>query len=185
MPPELPECTLGASSDLGSEVHTARGSVAEELAFLSVRLLLRLVFEFVVFAFAVLDVARLDTGSLETILQLLTLLVLPAGERRAGMNLEAVDLGFVATDALLRDQSGVDLEEDVVERSSKVGSVNGGVARGLRVVDILALGAIQLDRVDVGQVGQAHGEKRLLLAQDTGTLAKVALLVLIQLHDSG
>lgn len=75
------------------------------------------------------------------------------------MDSEAVYARNVPLHALGGDQRRVYLEHDVVERGAKVGAVNGGVARRLGVVNILAACAVELDGLLVGNVREAHGQE--------------------------
>lgn len=86
--------------------------------------------------------------------------------------------------ALLRDERRVDLEEDVVEGGAEVGAVDGGVAGGFRVVDVLAFGAVHLDGFLVRDVGLTHGEERVRVADYTRAFAKVGFFVLVELINS-
>lgn len=101
------------------------------------------------------------------------------------MDLEAEDLGDVTLHGLDGDESGVNLEQDVLEGSAEVSAVDGGVAAGFRVVDVLAFAAVELDRLDVGQVGHAGWEERLGFADHAGTFAEVGLLVFLELEKGG
>jgi hypothetical protein len=74
------------------------------------------------------------------------------------VHFETKDLRLMSSLRLLRDQRRIDLEENVVERRAKVCPVDGGVAGGLRVVDVFALGAVELDRLESGEVGEAEWE---------------------------
>lgn len=56
------------------------------------------------------------------------------------------------------------------------------MARRLGVVQVLTASTVQLDRGGVGNVVLAHGEQRLSLAHDAGTLAKVCLFELLKLY---
>lgn len=53
------------------------------------------------------------------------------------MNFETVYPRGISLVAFGGDERGVDLEYDVVERSAKVGPIDGGMARRFRIVDIL------------------------------------------------
>ncbi|KAK5634738.1 hypothetical protein RRF57_010450 [Xylaria bambusicola] len=55
------------------------------------------------------------------------LAVLPADKRGGGVHLESVDTGDVAFSALGWYKSRVDLEHDIMERGTKIGTVDGGV----------------------------------------------------------
>jgi hypothetical protein len=123
----------------------------------------------------------LDTSRAEAGFHLITLAVLPAGESGSGMDAEPENARLVTTNTLLGDQGRIHLEENIMERSSEICSVDRGMARRLGIVDILALGAIELHGLDVGEVRKTHGEERVLLAHDTRALSEVAFLVLIKL----
>lgn len=114
-------------------------------------------------------------------MQILAPAVLPASERSRRVHFEAVDSGFIAAHALLGVQGGIDLEQDRVEGGSEVGTVDGGVSGGFRVVDVLALGTVELDGAHVRKIGLTHGQKRVSLADNAGALSKVAFLVLVKL----
>lgn len=58
---------------------------------------------------------------------------------------ETEDAWFVSFDALCGKTGRVDLEQHVRERSAKVGTIDGGMTRGLWVVDVLAARTIQFD----------------------------------------
>lgn len=97
------------------------------------------------------------------------------------MHLEAVDAGDVPLDAFGGDEGGIDLEDDVVEGGAEVGAVDGGMARGFGVVEVLAAGAVELDGLEVGDVGETHREQGVRVTVDAGTFAKLGLLVLVEL----
>jgi hypothetical protein len=99
------------------------------------------------------------------------------------MHLEAIDARLVTAGALLGVESRVHLEQNGVEGGTKIGTVDGGVAGGFRVVNVFTLRAVQLDSALVGDVGLAHGQQSMAIAHHTRTLAKVALLVLLKLVD--
>lgn len=107
--------------------------------------------------------------------------VLPPDQGGGSVDSEAVDPGNVALCALGRHQGRVHLEHDVVERGTKVGTVDGCVPRRLGVVDILASGAVQLDRLLVGHVGLAHRKQRVRVTEDARALSEIGLLVLVKL----
>lgn len=92
------------------------------------------------------------------------------------MDAETKDLGLVAAARLDRHQSRVDLEQDVVEAAAEVGAVDGRVPRRFGVVDVLALGAEELDRLEARVVGRTEGQQRVRVAHDAWTPAEVALL---------
>ena len=97
------------------------------------------------------------------------------------MDLKPKDPGLIPLSTLDRDQSRVDLQKDVVERGAEVGAVDGGVARGLRVVHVFAFGAVEFYRFDVGVVGLPHGEEGVAVAGDAGTFAEVGFFVFLEL----
>jgi hypothetical protein len=99
------------------------------------------------------------------------------------MHAETVDARLIAAGALGRNQIGEHLKEDTMERRTKVGAVNRGVTRRLRIVDILALGAVESDSALVGNIVQAHREEVLTLAQNAGAFAEVAIFVLFSLGE--
>lgn len=76
------------------------------------------------------------------------------------MNFKPKDPRLIPLHTLLRHQCGVDLEQNVRERGAKVGAVDGGVPRGLGVVEVFALGAVKLYRLDGGEVGETGREER-------------------------
>ncbi|KAI4141541.1 MAG: hypothetical protein LQ341_003499 [Variospora aurantia] len=66
-----------------------------------------------------------------------------------------------------------DLEKDIGEAGAKVGTVDGGVAGRFRVVEVLAAGAVELDRGGGGEVRQAGREERVPVAEDARAFAEV------------
>lgn len=98
------------------------------------------------------------------------------------MYFETVDAGDVAFGALLGDEGWIDLEYDVMERSTEVGTIDRGVTGGFRVVNVFALSTIQLDCLLVWEIGLAHREERVRVTHDAGAFAKVSLLVLLKLE---
>jgi hypothetical protein len=97
------------------------------------------------------------------------------------MDPKAINAWLVPPLRFLRYQGRVDLEEDVVEGGAEVGAVDAVVARGLGVVDVLALGAVEFDIAGVGDVVLAHGEQVLGFAEDARAFAEGALLVFLDL----
>jgi hypothetical protein len=164
-----------------ANVHTARGSIASHTLSLGINVLRFIIIVFLLFMFTFLGVLDLHASIAKTSLHVLTVLILPASKRSRSMNLEPVDARLVATDALLRDESGVNLEQHAVEGAAKVGAINGRVARGLGVVDVFALGAVEANGAHAGNIMLAHGKERVTFAHNAGALAKVALLVLVNL----
>lgn len=81
-----------------------------------------------------------------------------------------------------RDQTRVDHEEHVGKGGAKIGAVDGGMSGGLGGVEVFTAGTVELDRLLVRDIGEAEGEEHLGVAQDAGTSAKVALLVLFNLY---
>ena len=98
------------------------------------------------------------------------------------MDLEPENPRLVPPDRLLRDQSRVDLEQDVLERGPEIGAVDGGVARGFGVVEVFAFGAVEFYGLHVGEVGHAGGEEGVRFAVDAGASAKVVFLVFFELE---
>lgn len=80
-----------------------------------------------------------------------------------------------------RDQSGVDHEEHVSERTTKVGPVDGAVTGGFGGVEILAAGAVKFDGFLVRNVRETEGEEGLAVAEYSRTATKVSLLVFFDL----
>lgn len=130
------------------------GSTLLELEFLVVILFFLF---FVIIDVAVVLEAGLDLLALEPAAHGVALLILPALESGRGVDLEAVAPGCVSLGGLGWRQGGVDLEEDLGEGGAEVGAINSRVTTGLRVVEILAAGAPELDGLLVGDVGQADG----------------------------
>lgn len=97
------------------------------------------------------------------------------------MRLETKYSRLVSLARLLWNKGWVDLKKDVVKGSAEVGTVDGGVARGLWVVHVLASCAVELYGFEVRVVGLTHWEERVALACDTRAFAKVSLLVLFEL----
>jgi len=73
------------------------------------------------------------------------------------------------------------LEEDVVKARAEVCPINRIVARGLRVVDVFALRAVQLDVRAAWDVVLTHRQQMLAFADHSWALSKDALLVLLHL----
>lgn len=159
-----------------------RGSGAgATLLELNLLVLVLILFVVVIIDVAVVLEAGLDLLALEAAAHRVALLVLPALKGGRGVDLEAVAPGRVALGGLGGRQGGVDLEEDLGEGGAEVGAVDGGVAARLWVVEVLAAGAPELDRLLVGDVGQADGQEGVRVAVDAGTFAEVCLLILLQL----
>ena len=97
------------------------------------------------------------------------------------MHAETVDARLVAALGLGGRQGRVDLEEDVVEAGAEVGAVDGVVARGFGIVDVLAARAVELDVRHVGYVVLAHGQQVLRLADDARAFAEDALFEFLHL----
>ena len=97
------------------------------------------------------------------------------------MHAESVDARLVAALGLGGRQGRVDLEEDVVEAGAEVGAVDGVVARGFGVVDVLAARAVELDVGHVGYVVLAHGQQVLRFADDARAFAEDALFEFLHL----
>ena len=111
-------------------------------------------------------------------------LILPPCQGGRDMYLEAENAWHMPCLTLLRDQGRVDLEENVVEGGAEVGAVDGGVARGLWVVDVLTFGAVHLHGFLVGDIGLAHGEEWVGVADYAGTFAEVGFFVFVKLENS-
>lgn len=71
----------------------------------------------------------------------------------------------------------------MAECGSEERAVDGGLAGGARVVHLQALGAEHADGVVEGDVGQAHGQHRLALAEGPGTAAEMDMVILRALHN--
>lgn len=97
------------------------------------------------------------------------------------MHLEPKHAGHVPCRGFLRNEERVDLEKDVLEGGAEVGAVDGGVSGGFRVVEVLALGAVEFDELGVGGIGHAGGEEMVCFAVDAGAFAEVAFLVFLEL----
>lgn len=98
------------------------------------------------------------------------------------MHFEAENLEFVPCRAFLGHQGGIHLEEDVGERSSEVGTVDGSMFGGLGAVDVLAFGTEEFDMLHPGDVGKTGREKMSGGAMDARAFAEFAFLVLVQLR---
>lgn len=83
---------------------------------------------------------------------------------------------------LLRHQRRVHLKQDVRETRPEVGAVDVGVAGRFRVVEVLALGAVELDGSAGGEVREAGREERVGVAEDPGAFAEVGFFVLVELE---
>lgn len=68
-----------------------------------------------------------------------------------------------------------------MEGGTKVGAINDGMTRRLRVVEVFASSAVKLYGRGVGDVGLPHWEERLRLAHYTGAFSKVGLFELLKL----
>lgn len=84
-----------------AQVHTARGSIADDsftpgVERIEIVLLLFLVFV----ALEVFNVFYINAGLFKAFNHLLAIAVLPAGKRSTRMNAESIDTRLVATDAL-------------------------------------------------------------------------------------
>ena len=110
---------------------------------------------------------------------------MPAYQGSRGVDLEAVDAGYVTLDALSGDQGGVDLEDDVVEGGAEVGTIDSSVAGRLGVVNVLAPGAIELHRPEIRYVRESHRQERVAVALDAGALPELGFLVFLKLFKKG
>ena len=97
------------------------------------------------------------------------------------MHLKAVHARYVSLGALGGDERRVDLEDDVVKRSAKVGAIDSGMPGRLGVIYVLTARTVQLYGLRGWDVGEAHGEQRMGVAHHTGTFAEVSLLVFLEL----
>jgi hypothetical protein len=97
------------------------------------------------------------------------------------VDLESVASGRVALDGLGWRQGGVDLEENLGEGGAEVCAVDGGMAARLGIVEVLAPGAPELDRLLVRDVGQADGQEGMRVAVDARAFSKVGLLIFLEL----
>jgi hypothetical protein len=101
------------------------------------------------------------------------------------MDSKAIDARFVSPLRLAGEESRIHLEKNVVKACTEIGAIDRVMPRRFRVVNVLALGAVQLDVRMSGLVVLAHREEMLRFAYDPRTLAKYALLVLFHLHPAG
>lgn len=70
-----------------------------------------------------------------------------------------------------------------MEGGAEEGAVDLGVPGRLGIVDVLAAGAVELDGLGVGHVGEAHGQEGVGVAHDARTLAEVAFFVFFELDE--
>ena len=73
------------------------------------------------------------------------------------------------------------MEEEVGERSTEVGAIDARVAGGLWIVDVLTLGAVQLDVLRRRCVGEASGQEMRACTVHTWAFAEFTFLILLQL----
>lgn len=125
--------------------------------------------------------AAVDAEFLQATTHSVTLAILPTDQCSRTVHLEAVDARRVALVALVWDEGRVDLEDDIVKGAAKVGAVNRGVPRRLWVVQVFAARAVQLHRLLVRRVALSHGQQRMRVTHDPGTLAEFRFLVLFEL----
>ena len=158
----------------------SRGSRSVSLFIFQV---LDTVFAGAITALSILDIKLLsfrdDTRLLESLSLAASDSILESRNHGRMVDLEAEDLRLIPTAGLGRHQSRIDLEENVVERRAKVRAVDAGVAAGFRVVDVLALGAVELDGLEAGIVARALGQQRVRFAHDAWAAAKVGFLELL------
>ena len=84
-----------------TQVHTARGSIADDSFTPGVERIEIVFLLFLVFVtFEVFDVFYINAGLFKTFNHLLPITVLPAGKRSTCMNAESKDTRLVATDTL-------------------------------------------------------------------------------------
>lgn len=79
------------------------------------------------------------------------------------------------------DEGWVDEEEEVRERGSEVGSVDGAVTRGFGGVEVFAATAVELDGFFVGDIGQSDGQEGLGGAEDPRAASEIGAFVFIEL----
>ena len=68
-----------------------------------------------------------------------------------------------------------------MERGAEVGAVDGGVAGGFGIVQVLAFAAVEFDGLDVREVGHAGREEGVVGAGDAGAFAEVGFFVFFEL----
>lgn len=68
-----------------------------------------------------------------------------------------------------------------MEGSAEVGAIDDGVAGGFRIIEVFAACAVEFYGGGVGDVGLAHGEERLGVAEDAGAFAEVGFFELLEL----
>ena len=71
------------------------------------------------------------------------------------------------------------------EGRAEVCAIDRAVARGFGRVDVFAAATVELDGFLVRDVGQAHGEERLALAEHARASSEISLLVLVKLPWQG
>lgn len=86
---------------------------------------------------------------------------LPPSEGRARMYFEPEDTRLIPFPALVRDKCRIYLEEDVVKRRTKIGTIYRRMPGGFGVVDVFATGAVKFDRLLIWNVGLTQGQERL------------------------
>lgn len=69
-----------------------------------------------------------------------------------------------------------------MKRGAKVSAINGGVSGRFWVIEVFAFAAIEFDGLDVGEVGHAGWEERVVLAHNAGTFAKIAFFIFLKLN---
>lgn len=72
------------------------------------------------------------------------------------MDSESVNSWNISVVALLGNQSGVYLEDNIVKRCAEVCTIDRRMAGGFGVVDIFAFSAVELYSLNVRVVGLAH-----------------------------
>lgn len=97
------------------------------------------------------------------------------------MHLESKNPGHIPRRGLDGNQQWIHLKENILERGAKVCAVDGGVPGGFGVVEVFALGAVELDVLGAGRVGHAGGEEVVGFAVDPGAFAEVAFFVFFKL----
>lgn len=99
------------------------------------------------------------------------------------MNFEPKHTRLVAANGFLGDEGWVDLEENVLEGSTEVGTIDVGMAAGFGVIDVFTFAAVELDGLGGRDVGQASREEGVGVTHDARTFAKVSFLVLLELKE--
>ena len=70
-----------------------------------------------------------------------------------------------------------------MERGAKIGTINRRMPRGLRVVDIFAFRAIELDELHPRYIGKTCGDEMCCGAVDARAFAEFTLFVFVDLEN--